>query len=212
MSHHRDSLALLVDPEPVRRSPSSAPRVIGALTLLGGAAWIATRLMQPTQSASGDAERVLATVKKPQEVYDLFRNPERLKTVMPMLEGVAHDGDRVTWTFKMGDTRQTLELRLEEDRPGEGMTWTAASSDAPRFRLSLGTQVLPFDRGTAMRLRLESDPATGTLFGKVAKQGLQAALLSARALLEAGEVPTTEGQPRGSGGMKAAQALSGGAA
>ncbi len=187
-------------------SPRHSGLPVGiTLALLGGAAFIAIKLIQQQQKASSNAhgvERVLAMQASMHDIYEFFRHPERFSQVMPFLESVRMDGDEAVWNAKIGDKILGWRMRLEEDRPSESLVWNT-TADAPlKLRLEVRLEPLPTGRGTAVRLLVDTDTMAQSMLGGVAKRVVQDILLKIRALLEAGEVPTTKGQPHGSqGGM-----------
>jgi uncharacterized membrane protein len=190
-----------------RSRHSSLVPVIGLLALLGGAAWLVNRFAPNKEQSSSDGttrvKRVLAAQVPAQTVYDFFRHPERLSEVIPTLEHVVTNGDDSTWTAKMGEETKQWSMRLQDDRPGQGLTWHTASDAAMQLALIVQIQALPFERGTNIQLVLEFDARARSLFGPIAKHGLQEVLLKTRALLETGETPTTKGQATGQNKVRA---------
>jgi uncharacterized membrane protein len=169
------------------------------LALLGGAAFIAVRAIQAQKKSSGHSgiERVLAMQVSMHDIYTFFRHPERFPQVMPFLESIRMEGDEAIWSAKIGDKLTGWRMRLEEDRPSEHIVWNAVPDASLKLRLEVSLEPLPTGRGNAVRLKVDSDTMAQSLFGGVAKRVVQDVLLKTRALLEAGEVPTTEGQPHG---------------
>ncbi len=152
-------------------------------------------------------EQVFKTVtvnRSPEECFDFFRKFENLplfiknlKSVVPVTPtkwhcvGVAPNGKTLEWN---ADITNEQPNRLIEWRTEVGAPITHAGS--VRF------QPGPPGRGTEVHVSFEYDrPIGSALLARMAGEhpALEAEddLARFKALLEAGEIPTTEGQPRG---------------
>jgi uncharacterized membrane protein len=185
-------------------SHSRSALTVGAvgvgLVLLGGAAYLAYRAFNQAKAKSSAAhgiERVLAMNATMHDLYEVFRHPERLTAAMPFIERIRMDGEESVWAAKLGDKPLEWRMRLEEDRPSEGLVWSSLPDSPLKLRLKIELEPLPTGRGNAVRMTLDTDTVAQSLLGPVAKRVVQEILLKTRALLEAGEVPTTKGQPHG---------------
>ena len=95
------------------------------------------------------------------------------------------------------------DMRLADDQPGEFMRWEAQGGGALIREASVRFRSAAGNRGTVVVLRASLDPPGGML-GRIAAQMLgntvPAALASKslhyfKALVQTGEIPTTERQP-----------------
>lgn len=115
--------------------------------------------------------------------------------VQPMGDG------QTRWSA--GHDLGTWDMRLADDRPGEFMRWVAKGEGALIREASVRFRPATGKRGTVVTLRASFDPPGGML-GRIAAQMLNntvpAALASKslhyfKALVQTGEIPTTERQP-----------------
>jgi uncharacterized membrane protein len=95
-------------------------------------------------------------------------------------------------------------VQITRDRPGEELAWRATRDERLMHFGSLALLDAPGGRGTMVAVRLEYLPTGGSLgaalshiTGRSPQRVLADKLRRARALLETGEVPTTNGQPTG---------------
>ncbi len=149
------------------------------------------------------------TVERPrEELYRHWRNFENLPAFMQHLESVtALDERRSRWAAKAPlGTRVEWDAEIVEDRPGELIAWRSLpgaqvpSAGRVEFREATG------GRGTVVRVQMEYTPPGGALgalaalvAGEEPHKQVADDLRNFKALMEAGEVPTTRGQPSGRG-------------
>lgn len=140
------------------------------------------------------------------EIYQFWRNFENLPQFMKHLESVrALDDKRSHWVAS-GPAGTTVEWDAEvtEDQPNQLIAWRSLpgaqvdSAGSVRFEPATG------GRGTLVRVSFSYNPPAGvvgaavaSLFGEAPGQQVAGDLRRLRNVLEAGEVPTTEGQPAG---------------
>ena len=152
--------------------------------------------------------------KSPQELFDFWRNLANLPRVMPHLERVEDlGGGRSRWVAKAppgasmatGEAQQvTWTARITDELPGERIAWQTEPGAPVEHRGQVEFRSDGDDRGTLVRATFEYQPVGGVFAALVAKvfgedPGQQAKedLRRFKAHMEAGEVPTIEGQPRG---------------
>jgi uncharacterized membrane protein len=120
------------------------------------------------------------TINKPRaEVYRFWRNFENLPRFMRHLESVTEvENQLIAWQSLENSTVENAGSVHFEDAPG--------------------------GRGTVVRIELQYNPPGGTLgaivaklFGEEPNQQIGEDLWRFKNLMEAGEIPTTEGQPHG---------------
>lgn len=153
-----------------------------------------------------NVEQVVTVNRPAAELYRFWRNFEQLPSFMRHLVSVVQlDQRRSHWVAKAPAGR-TVEWDAEiiNEIPNELIGWrTLDGSDV----ISAGSvRFLPSHggRGTEVRVRLQYEPPGGKMgsavawmFGKEPSQTIQEDLRRFKQLMEAGEVPTTAGQPRG---------------
>ncbi len=146
------------------------------------------------------------TIARPHdELYQFWRTLENLPKFMPHLVSVKEiDNKRSHWIAR-GPKGRGVEWDAEiiTDEPNELIAWrTLQEADV----VSAGSvHFKPTGTGeTSVRVRLQYDPPAGKLgaivawmFGSEPSQTISSDLRRFKALMETGEVPTTEGQPRG---------------
>lgn len=147
------------------------------------------------------------TVNKPAfDLYSYWRDFDNLPTIMSHLESVTvRDHVNSHWVAKAPAGR-TVEWDAEviNEEPGKLIAWRSLQgADVPNSG-SVRFIELPAGRGTEVRVRLEYAPPAGKLGMIVAKlfhqepnQQIDDDLRRFKSLMEAGEYPTTEGQPSG---------------
>jgi uncharacterized membrane protein len=139
------------------------------------------------------------------ELYRFWRDFENLPDFMEYLVGVrVLDARRSHWIAKAPAGR-TVEWDAEiiNDEPDELIAWrTLEGSDV----ISAGSvHFKPTSKGeTIVRVRMQYDPPAGKIgaaiawmFGTEPSQSIREDLRRFKALMEAGEVPTTAGEARG---------------
>jgi uncharacterized membrane protein len=141
----------------------------------------------------------------PAELYAFWRNFEMLPRFMDHLVSVTQlDQRRSHWVVKAPAGR-TVEWDAEivNEIPNELIGWrTLDGADvisAGSVRFNLAPQ-----HGTEVRVRMQYEPPAGKagavvawLLGQEPSQTIREDLRRLKQLIEAGEIPTTKGQPRG---------------
>jgi uncharacterized membrane protein len=151
-------------------------------------------------------EEIVTINRPPSQLYRFWRAFEQLPTFMDHLVSVTQlDQRRSHWIAKAPAGR-TVEWDAEiiNEIPDELIGWRTLdgadviSAGSVRFLPARG------GRGTEVRVRLQYDPPGGKvgsaiawMFGEEPSQTIQEDLRRFKWLMEAGEIPTTEGQPRG---------------
>ena len=147
------------------------------------------------------------TIDAPAEkLYDFWRDFSQLPTVMQHLESVeVIDDTHSKWTAKapLGQT-VTWQAHIERDNPNQLIAWRSApdasvpNSGSVRFVPAVG------GRGTQVKVTLEYKIPGGALGATIAKLmgeepqvQIDEDLHRFKSLMEAGEIPTTKGQPSG---------------
>lgn len=173
---------------------------------------VADRLPEPLPPTL----EVTLTVNRPrQEVYAFWRRLENLPRFMRHLDSVTETGPSETgksrshWVGKSPvGTKVEWDAEIVEDREGLIVSWQSL----PGSQIDNAGSVVFADatggRGTMVRVHLDLDPpggrvgrAIGSMLSSITKRQVHEDLRRFKSLLEAGEVPTTDGQPAGKRSM-----------
>ena len=171
-----------------------------------------------TASNGGDTRRVLrgrggtlvdesVTVNRPAaELYAYWRKLDNLPRFMKHLESVEQTSDTVSrWTARApGGTAVTWTAEIINDVTNELIAWRSLDGSAVVSAGSVRFDDAGAGRGTRLRVRMQYSPPGGKLgtlaarlTGQDAASQVREDLRRFKQLLEAGEVATTHGQPRG---------------
>ncbi len=142
----------------------------------------------------------------PAEIYNFWRNFENLPTFMRHLESVRVTGDgRSHWTAigPLG-ARVSWDAEIINQREGESIEWHSLPDSDLLVDGFVHFRPAPADRGTIVRAivrytlpRNKTGRNMGHILGKYPEFIMQQDLRRLKALIETGEIPTTEGQPHG---------------
>lgn len=148
-------------------------------------------------------------INKPaDELYDFWRSFDNLPRFMTHLESVRAMGEKQShWVAKapaIAGGKVEWDAEIINDEPGKLIAWRSLpGADVDN---SGSVHFTPAgERGTAMKVVLEYIPPAGTvgkwlarLFGEEPQQQIHEDLRKFKHLMETGEIPTIQGQPRGS--------------
>ena len=150
--------------------------------------------------------RTIAINKAAEEVYAFWRDFENLPRFMRHLESVTCDDSRRShWVARApAGRRVTWDAEVIEERPNELIAWRSLDDADVRNAGTVVFEAGPGGRGTTVRVSLTYAPPGGKfaaviakLFGEEPGQQVADDLRRLKQLMEAGEVPTVDGQPRG---------------
>lgn len=147
------------------------------------------------------------TVNRPaRELFDYWRNFENLPQFMNHLESVTVQGIGHSHWVAKAPAGRTVEWDAEiiNEEPDALIAWRSREgADVPNSG-SVRFVELPAGRGTEVRVSLEYQPPAGKigmvfakLFGEEPNQQVEEDLRRFKSVMEAGVIPTTEGQPAG---------------
>lgn len=147
------------------------------------------------------------TINKPvEEVFQFWRNFENLPRFMRHLQSVQVTGDRKSrWQARapMG-INVTWEAEITDEQSNSYIVWTSLAGATIENRGSVEFRPATFHGGTEVRVAIDYRLPAGRLgaviarmFGEEPEQQIREDLRHFKQLLEAGEIPTTEGQPSG---------------
>jgi uncharacterized membrane protein len=146
------------------------------------------------------------TVNRPaDELYRFWRQLENLPRFLKNVESVTEEGGVSHWVGKSPlGLKVTWDARIVDDQPGRVISWRSVSdsqvdnSGWVRFEPSTG------HRGTVVRVHMDirtPENLFGRALARLSRSGVEIEVLQDlhrfKALMEAGEVPTIEGQPTG---------------
>lgn len=208
-----------------RRSPASLAFAAGGAALIGrgatGHSPVYQRLGVDTADPEAVRQNVLAailpsrkleaerayTIMRPRyELYAFWRDFENLPQFMEHLESVTVMGDgRSHWVTKAPIGKPvSWDAQITEDIEDRIIAWRSLPDSVVENSGQVQFSDAPDGRGTVVRARiLYQAPGGKTVeeisrfFGESASQQLRDDLRRFKQVMEAGETPTTEGQPHG---------------
>ncbi len=167
--------------------------------------------LSETRTALGGARGInvedAVTINRPVgELYRFWRDFEQLPRFMQHLESARQIDDRRSHWVAKAPGRRTVEWDAEiiSDIPDRMISWRTVGRGDVASAGSVHFDDVGPGRGTVVRVRLQYAPPGGKVgawaawaFGEEPSQQVHEDLRRLKQLLEAGEVPTTKGQPRG---------------
>ena len=149
----------------------------------------------------------ITVLKEPAELYRFWRDFSNLPRVMRHLKSVeVTDDNHSHWTASapFGKTVE-WDAEIYTERGDELIGWRSLAGSQVDTAGSVQFRRAPGDRGTEVTVTLKYDPPAGKLgaaianmFGQSADHQVKEDLRRFKQIMEAGEAPTNEGQPRGS--------------
>ncbi|MDZ8067081.1 MAG: SRPBCC family protein [Nostoc sp. DedQUE08] len=160
-----------------------------------------------------NVEKTLTINKPVEELYRFWRNFDNLPRFIKHLKEVRlYDEKRSHWISK-GFLNESVEwdVVITEDRENELIAWTSVEGAAIETSGRVHFKPAPGNRGTEVKTVREFTPPGGAigaalakpvadiakLFGEDPEQQIGDDLRRLKMMMEAGEIATTEGQPRG---------------
>ncbi|MBW4480870.1 MAG: SRPBCC family protein [Tolypothrix brevis GSE-NOS-MK-07-07A] len=147
------------------------------------------------------------TINKPaDELYRFWHDFENLPSFMKHLKSVSVQNDkRSHWIANAPlDSSVEWDADILEDRENEFISWASVEGADVENSGFIRFKKAPGDRGTEVKVVLEYSPPGGALaaafaklFGEEPEQQIGDDLRRFKMLMEAGEIATTEGQPKG---------------
>jgi uncharacterized membrane protein len=156
------------------------------------------------QAPTIEVEKSITIDKSPEELYRFWHHLENLPHFMAHLKSVHSTGQRRSHWVARAPLGTTVEWDAEitDDRPNELIAWRSLQGSHIPNQGCVRFQRAPGGRGTEVRVTLAYAPPLGKLgatvaklFGEEPKQQLDDDLRRFKSLMEAGEIPTIEGQP-----------------
>lgn len=168
-------------------------------------------VQQHGQAAVLDAQKAIKVVKSvtidtPRaDLYRFWRNFENLPRIMSHLESVeVLDDSRSRWTAKApAGNHVTWEAEIINEVADRLIAWRSINEATVPNAGSVHFSDAPGGRGTEVKVVLEYEPPAGPLgrlvrklFKEEPETQVREDLRRFKAVMEAGEAPTTDGQPR----------------
>jgi uncharacterized membrane protein len=148
------------------------------------------------------------TIRKPAgELYAFWRDFTNLTQVIKTPVSITSSGEgRSHWSVPkpMGKGFLEWDAEIINEHPDQLIAWRTLPGSEVAHAGSVRFEPAPGDEGTEVTVQIEYDAPGGKLAGMLAKLSpegpkvqIDEALRRFKALMEAGEIPTTEGQPVG---------------
>lgn len=156
--------------------------------------------------------RVAFTIDKDaREIYDFISNPENWNRFVHAIElRNLGDGELQLRIGRAAGIDFKSHIELTDQKRGEYIAW-ASSEQMLEHRGVINLKKAPGDRGTEISVALEYKAPAGPIARSLAhlvgwhpEQVVRESLRRLKQLMEAGEIPTTEGQAVGSRGLTGA--------
>lgn len=182
-----------------------------ARTALTTASSIALRQIKQAQESKQYKAQASFLIKcAPERAFRFWRDFEKLPQFMQYLKSVqVYDDKRSDWTAE-GPLGVTLHWSAEifHEKENERIAWRTLPGSAIENSGSVEFHPIPNNKGTQVTATVQYTPPAGSLgrafaaiFGKDPTFLIREDLRRFKALMEAGEIPTTKGQPHGPRGI-----------
>jgi len=155
-------------------------------------------------------KRAVTINRSPEDLYRFWHNVENTPRFMKQIASVQARGDgRSHWVAKMtAGTSLEWDAEITDDQENRLIAWRTLGKTTTATAGSVRFTPAPDGRGTVVTLELdypqfagEAGVAIGKIFGKVPEQAVREDLRHFKEVMEAGEIPTAEGQPSGRRGV-----------
>jgi uncharacterized membrane protein len=182
-----------------RRSP------LGVALAAGGGTLALLGTNQRTQSRTPSASTTLLVNCSPQDAYRFWRDFENLPRFMNRLHSVTVlDSRRSRW-IALGPMGRPIrwDAEITGERENEYIAWQSLPGSDVKVDGRVEFRAAPAGRGTLISARLEFRAQAGMssalvrFLNKSANFALRQDMRRLEALMESGEIPTTDGQPHG---------------
>lgn len=182
---------------------SYAYEAFGVRTAANGQGWETTSV---PYELGVRVDKSITIAKAPEEVYEFWRQLANLPRFMKNLEAVTEIDDQHShWVVQAPAGRKVeWDAVIHNEMPGQMIAWRSMPGADVDNAGSVWFREAPAGRGTEVKVELQYNPPAGalgavvaSLWGKEPGQQIQEDLHRLKAILEAGEIPTTEGQPTG---------------
>jgi uncharacterized membrane protein len=151
-------------------------------------------------------ERVMTINRPIDDVYSFWHRFENFPTFMQHIADVQEMGDGLSKWIATGPlaTRVEWTAKVLEDIPNQLISWKSSPGAQIENEGQVSFYTVPGNRGTAVKVRIVYQPPAGSagimiskLFGDQPSMVVLEDLRRFKQIMEAGEIPTTKGQPSG---------------
>jgi len=159
----------------------------------------------------GRARVGFTIAKSPQKIYEFVRRPENWNRFLHAVQFEARNDGRLS--LKLGKPANldiNSQIQITDHHAPDYIAW-ASDEQFLEHRGVIHFKKAPGDRGTEVSVALEYKAPAGpiarslaSLVGWDPEQMVRESLRHLKQLMEAGEIPTTAGQPVGNRGMRGA--------
>ena len=155
-------------------------------------------------------QKSIGIARPPAEVYAFFRKFENLPRFMKHLQEVRENDKRFSHWVANGPAGTSVEwdAELTQDQENTLISWRSLPGAQVTNSGTVRFEEAPAERGTIGHVELSYAPPAGplgaavaALFGEAPGQQIEGDLRRLRNIVEAGEIPTTAGQPSGQRSM-----------
>lgn len=171
---------------------------------MSGRSYLYERLGVDKPGAPLEVNQVVTINRDIGEVYAFWRKLENLPVFMKHLRSVQQiTNTRSRWVAQVSGKgpAQEWESEILEDKPNELIRWRGLPNGGIQHSGVVRFRRAPGNRGTEVQVQMEYRPPVGmtvaALMYPVTKQMLREEIRRFKWVMEAGEIPTTEGQPSG---------------
>jgi uncharacterized membrane protein len=141
----------------------------------------------------------------PEEAYRFWRDFENLPRFMNRLQTVTVKDDRHSRWVALGPMGQPIrwDAEITDERENEYIAWRSLPGSDLQVDGRVEFRLAPAGRGTLIKAKIEfgaldgAENAFAKFFTRGANFAMRQDLRRLEALMETGEIPTTEGQPHG---------------
>jgi uncharacterized membrane protein len=152
-----------------------------------------------------DTRSVVTVNAPPEQLYQFWQELENLPLFMRHLESVTQlPNGNSRWTALTPAGRIQWEAEVVDRKENESISWRCVPGSDLYMEGSVHFRKAPANRGTLVEANIRYAPVKGPLrstvqkmFGKYPSFIITQDLRRFKALIETGEIPTTEGQPHG---------------
>ena len=184
---------------------------IGAALASGGGYLVYCGIQDLRRPYQGRVRVSLTIAKDPKQVYDFVSDPSNWNKFLHVIRLEPRSASRLRLAIgKPAGIDFESRVEVTEHKPGEYIAW-ASDEQMLEHRGVVRFDPAPGNRGTQLSVALEFKAPAGpiacglvSLVGWSPQQLVRESLRHVKQLLEAGEIPTTVGQPVGKRGLKGA--------
>lgn len=181
-----------------------------ALASAGG--FLAYRGFQHRREGPVHVEASFTINKSKEEVFRFIRDENNLRQIFSGLQSSRSIGPQATaWNFSGPFGSFDFSTETIEEREGNYIAWRSLPNSVFEHRGSIELRTAPGNRGSEITMALQYQPPVGAktlvrpvllALGAHPEQIIREGLRRLKQLMEAGEIPTTKGQPVGQRGAR----------